>query len=113
MLNGGKTFTTNAHYAQVCVAMAVTDRTAAQHGISAFIIEPARPDSASERRKTSLACARVQRARSCSATAACPIHNCWASLVRASSTAFEYSTAAESPSPPFRWAPRREPSTPP
>jgi hypothetical protein len=37
-LNGGKTFTTNAHYAQVCVAMAVTDRTASQHGISAFII---------------------------------------------------------------------------
>ncbi|MDZ4799956.1 MAG: acyl-CoA dehydrogenase family protein [Bryobacteraceae bacterium] len=39
ILNGGKTFTTNAHNAQVCVAMAVTDRTAAQHGISAFIIE--------------------------------------------------------------------------
>ena len=39
MLNGGKTFTTNAHYADVCVAMAVTDRAASQHGISAFIIE--------------------------------------------------------------------------
>jgi alkylation response protein AidB-like acyl-CoA dehydrogenase len=39
VLNGGKTFTTNAHHAQVCVAMAVTDRAAAQHGISAFIIE--------------------------------------------------------------------------
>jgi alkylation response protein AidB-like acyl-CoA dehydrogenase len=38
ILNGGKTFTTNAHYAQVCVAMAVTDRAASQHGISAFII---------------------------------------------------------------------------
>ncbi len=38
VLNGGKTFTTNAHYAQICVAMAVTDRTASQHGISAFII---------------------------------------------------------------------------
>jgi len=43
ILNGGKTFTTNAHYAQVCVAMAVTDRTAAHHGISAFIIEPGSP----------------------------------------------------------------------
>lgn len=43
ILNGGKTFTTNAHYAQVCVAMAVTDRTAAHHGISAFIIEPGTP----------------------------------------------------------------------
>ena len=39
VLNGSKTFTTNAHYADVCVAMAVTDRGAAQHGISAFIIE--------------------------------------------------------------------------
>jgi alkylation response protein AidB-like acyl-CoA dehydrogenase len=39
VLNGGKTFTTNAQYAQVCVAMAVTDRGASQHGISAFIIE--------------------------------------------------------------------------
>src|SRR6202161_1257557 len=36
---GAKTFTTNAHYADVCVAMAVTDRAAAQHGISAFIVE--------------------------------------------------------------------------
>ena len=39
VLNGGKTFTTNAHYAQVCVAMAVTDRSASSHGISAFILE--------------------------------------------------------------------------
>ncbi len=39
VLNGAKTFTTNAHYADVCVAMAVTDRAAAQHGISAFIAE--------------------------------------------------------------------------
>jgi alkylation response protein AidB-like acyl-CoA dehydrogenase len=39
LLNGGKTFTTNAHYADVCVAMAVTDRAASQHGISAFILE--------------------------------------------------------------------------
>jgi len=43
VLNGGKTFTTNAHYAQVCVAMAVTDRTASQHGISAFILETGVP----------------------------------------------------------------------
>jgi alkylation response protein AidB-like acyl-CoA dehydrogenase len=39
VLNGSKTFTTNAHYADVCVAMAVTERAAAQHGISAFIID--------------------------------------------------------------------------
>src|SRR5215469_5340132 len=39
VLNGGKTFTTNAQYADVCVAMAVTDRAASHHGISAFILE--------------------------------------------------------------------------
>jgi alkylation response protein AidB-like acyl-CoA dehydrogenase len=39
ILNGAKTFTTNAHYADLCVAMAVTDRAAAQHGISAFLVE--------------------------------------------------------------------------
>src|SRR5271165_1571086 len=43
VLNGGKTFTTNAQYAQVCVAMAVTDRAASQHGISAFILEAGTP----------------------------------------------------------------------
>lgn len=43
VLNGGKTFTTNAHYADVCVAMCVTDRQASQHGISAFILEKNTP----------------------------------------------------------------------
>ena len=43
VLNGAKTFTTNAHYADVCVAMAVTERAAAQHGISAFIIQKGTP----------------------------------------------------------------------
>src|SRR5438445_1568445 len=43
VLNGAKTFTTNAHYADVCVAMAVTDRSGAQHGISAFIVEKGTP----------------------------------------------------------------------
>jgi alkylation response protein AidB-like acyl-CoA dehydrogenase len=43
VVNGAKTFTTNAHYADVCVAMAVTDRAAAQHGVSAFIVEKGTP----------------------------------------------------------------------
>lgn len=43
ILNGGKTFTTNAQYADVCVAMCVTDRQASQHGISAFILEKGTP----------------------------------------------------------------------
>ena len=43
VINGSKTFTTNAHYADVCVGMAVTDRAASQHGISAFIFEKDTP----------------------------------------------------------------------
>lgn len=43
ILNGAKTFTTNGHYADVCVAMAVTDKSKKSHGISAFIIEKGTP----------------------------------------------------------------------
>src|SRR5579863_9401723 len=43
VLNGGKTFTTNAQVADVCVAMAMTDRSASAHGISAFILEKDTP----------------------------------------------------------------------
>ena len=43
VLNGAKTFTTNGHYADVCVALAVTDRSKGSHGISAFIIEKGTP----------------------------------------------------------------------
>jgi len=43
VINGSKTFCTNAHYADVCVGMAVTDRAAAQHGISAFVIDKGTP----------------------------------------------------------------------
>jgi hypothetical protein len=38
-INGTKTFTTNGHYADVCVAMALTDPANVRHGISAFIVE--------------------------------------------------------------------------
>lgn len=43
VLNGAKTFTTNGHYADVLVAMAVTDKTKGSHGISAFILEKGLP----------------------------------------------------------------------
>jgi alkylation response protein AidB-like acyl-CoA dehydrogenase len=39
LLNGTKTFCTNGHYADVIVVLAVTDRTAHTHGLSAFIVE--------------------------------------------------------------------------
>jgi len=43
VLNGAKTFTTNGHYADVCVGMAVTDHAKKSHGISAFLIEKGTP----------------------------------------------------------------------
>ena len=39
VLNGAKTFTTNGHFADICVAMAVTDKSKDSHGICAFILE--------------------------------------------------------------------------
>jgi alkylation response protein AidB-like acyl-CoA dehydrogenase len=43
VLNGSKAFTTHGRVADVMVAMAVTDRAAGSHGISAFIIERGTP----------------------------------------------------------------------
>src|SRR5947208_4455022 len=42
-LNGTKTFCTNGHYADVLVVIAVTDRAAHTHGLSAFIVEKGTP----------------------------------------------------------------------
>ena len=39
VLNGTKTFCTNGHYADALVVIAVTDRAAHTHGLSAFIVE--------------------------------------------------------------------------
>ena len=39
VLNGTKTFITNGHYADVVVAIAVTDRAAHTHGLSAFVVD--------------------------------------------------------------------------
>src|SRR5271167_882013 len=39
VLNGTKTFITNGHYADVAVVIAVTDKTAHTHGLSAFVVE--------------------------------------------------------------------------
>jgi alkylation response protein AidB-like acyl-CoA dehydrogenase len=43
VLNGSKTFTSNGTYADVCVALAVSDKSARKHGITAFIIERGTP----------------------------------------------------------------------
>src|SRR5579872_2330238 len=39
VLNGTKTFITNGHYADVMVVIAVSDKTARTHGLSAFVVE--------------------------------------------------------------------------
>jgi len=39
ILNGSKTFITNGHYADALVVIAVTDRAAHTHGLSAFIVD--------------------------------------------------------------------------
>jgi alkylation response protein AidB-like acyl-CoA dehydrogenase len=43
VINGSKTFTTNGHYADVCVALALTDPAKTRHGISAFIVDKGTP----------------------------------------------------------------------
>lgn len=43
VLNGSKTFTSNGSFADIAVVMAVTDKTAHKHGISAFIVERGAP----------------------------------------------------------------------
>ena len=43
VLNGNKTFITNAHYADVAVVIAVTDREQGTHGLSAFVVEKGTP----------------------------------------------------------------------
>jgi alkylation response protein AidB-like acyl-CoA dehydrogenase len=54
VLNGSKTFTSNGTYADVCVAMAVTDKAAGKHGISAFIIEKGTPGFAPGKKENKL-----------------------------------------------------------
>src|SRR5881296_4063421 len=54
ILNGQKTFTTHGSYGDVCVAMAVTDRSAAHHGISAFILEKGMPGFYSGKKENKL-----------------------------------------------------------
>jgi len=39
IINGTKTFCTNGHYADVVVVVAVTDKAAHTHGLSAFVVE--------------------------------------------------------------------------
>jgi alkylation response protein AidB-like acyl-CoA dehydrogenase len=54
VLNGSKTFTTHGRVGHVMVAMALTDKAAGRHGISAFIIERGTPGMSPGRKENKL-----------------------------------------------------------
>src|SRR6266581_7961092 len=54
VLNGQKTFTTHGTYGDICVAMAVTDKAAGHHGISAFILEKGMPGFSAGKKENKL-----------------------------------------------------------
>ena len=54
VLDGAKTFTTHGSVGHVMVAMAVTDRPAGRHGISAFIVERGAPGFSPGRKENKL-----------------------------------------------------------
>ncbi len=54
VLNGSKAFTTHGRIGHVVVAMAVTDRAAGRHGISAFIVERGTPGMSPGRKENKL-----------------------------------------------------------
>ena len=54
VLNGTKTFCTNGHYADAVVVLAVTDRAARTHGLSAFVVEKGTPGFRSGKKENKL-----------------------------------------------------------
>jgi alkylation response protein AidB-like acyl-CoA dehydrogenase len=54
ILNGQKTFTTHGTYGDICVAMAMTDKPAGHHGISAFIVEKGTPGFSAGKKENKL-----------------------------------------------------------
>jgi len=54
LLNGAKTFTTHGSVGHIMVAMALTDRSAGRHGISAFIVEHGTPGFSPGRKENKL-----------------------------------------------------------
>ncbi len=54
ILNGQKTFTTHGAYGDICVAMALTDKSAGHHGISAFILEKGMPGFSAGKKENKL-----------------------------------------------------------
>ena len=71
LLDGAKTFTTNGRHADVCVAMAVTDRAKGRRASRRSSSRRERPASGRARRRTSWACVPATPPRWSSPNAAC------------------------------------------
>jgi alkylation response protein AidB-like acyl-CoA dehydrogenase len=54
VVNGSKNFITNASYAEICVAMAVTDRDKGNRGITAFVFEKGMPGFGPDKKENKL-----------------------------------------------------------
>jgi alkylation response protein AidB-like acyl-CoA dehydrogenase len=54
VLNGQKTFTTHGTYGDIFVVMAITDKAAASHGVSAFIVEKGTPGLSAGKKENKL-----------------------------------------------------------
>jgi alkylation response protein AidB-like acyl-CoA dehydrogenase len=54
VVNGSKNFITNASYAEICVAMAVTDREKGNKGITAFVFEKGMPGFGPDKKENKL-----------------------------------------------------------
>src|SRR5689334_2394776 len=54
VLNGQKTFTTHGTYGDIFVVMAITDKAAGSHGVSAFIVEKGHPGVSSGKKENKL-----------------------------------------------------------
>jgi alkylation response protein AidB-like acyl-CoA dehydrogenase len=61
VLNGTKTFCTNGHYADAIVVLAVTDRAAHTHGLSAFIVDKDTKGFRPGKKENKLACGPATR----------------------------------------------------
>jgi alkylation response protein AidB-like acyl-CoA dehydrogenase len=97
IINGTKSFCTNAHYADVCVGMAVTNRSAAQHGISAFILEKGTPGFRAGKKENKLGLRASATGDVVFTDCRVRIRNWRAGRTRGSSTACAFSTAGEYP----------------
>jgi len=111
VLNGSKTFITNAGYAEWAVVFAKTDPAAGRRGMSAFVVEMATPGVTIEKHLEKMG----QRATDTSAFALndvrCPWRTAWVRKAMASRSRWPPSTSRGRERRSVRWASRRPRTT--